>query len=247
MTAGTITTTPIMTATDSVTHRVRLSFGRAAPVVVVGFVLLVVSGCSPSGITVTETSTVTSLPAPVVTTTTGGEEAASQTAEVDDLDGREVLARALARYEDGYRFDSVAGVEGSQAVRITGVIVGESAQMSVVSGDATVGYVITPDASWIQVGGGVWREVRLSGPIERPLEGLASPDSITVVSSNESGITAVAVYDGAVFDVEGNIEMFLWFGEGRLVNASYSSGGASVSTAFDLLDGATIEVPEASS
>jgi len=126
---------------------------------------------------------------------------------------------------------------------ISGVVIGQSAQMTITSGDATVSYVITPDGSWIQTEGGEWLEVDSAGAIERPLEDLGSPTSVTIVSTNDAGVTAVAVYDGAAFRSEAAIEMNLLFQDGRLVSASYTTNEASVSTTFSPVDGASIETP----
>lgn len=95
------------------------------------------------------------------------------------------------------------GVPGA----INGVVIGQSARMMILSCDATISYVVTRDGSWIQTEGGEWEEVDTVGPIERPLDDLASPTSITILSSDNDGTSAVAVYDGAAFDSDDVIEM----------------------------------------
>lgn len=164
----------------------------------------------------------------------------------ETVDAGALLSSALALYGDGYQFISVAEVQGSEAAEITGVIVGQSAQMTVSSGDATVSYIITPAGSWIQTEGGEWQQVDSVRTIERPLGDLVAPTSITIVSSDDEGTKALAVYSGAAFNSADTIEMALRFVDGRLVSASYKTDEASVTTTFSPLDGAVIEAPDTS-
>ncbi len=240
-------TTKTMTTktTDSSSRSVRLSPRRAALIAVASFVLLVAAGCSPSGDTATDTTPTNSPPASVTSTTPDSGDATTPDSgkAANDIDPGELLSQALALYEDGYQFGAVAEVAGSEAAKIAGVVIGQSAQMDVTSGDATISYIITPDGSWIQTEGGEWQEVEASGPIERPLANMASPTSITIVSAGDRGIAAIAAYDGAAFNSDEAIKMNLTFLNGLLVKASYETANASVSTTFSPLDGATIENP----
>ncbi len=211
---------------------------RVALVALVSVVLLAVAGCSPeeaeSSPDIVESRGAVGVPVEVAD---GGEVGIAQP------DGRALLSSALAMYDDGYQFAAVAEVQGLEAAAVNGVVIGQSAQMTVLSGDATISYVTTRDGSWIQTEGGKWQVVGTAGPIERPLDHLASPTSITILSSDNDGTSAVAVYDGAAFDSDDVIEMSLHFVDGRLVSASYETGRASVSTSFSPLDGASIEAP----
>ena len=240
MITTTTITTMMTTTTDSTSARVRLSMRRAALFVLGALTLLAVAGCSPGS-----ADTPTDLDGVELSTSTAPAAEVTTVVEqtVDLPDGGELLVSALALYGDGYRFEAVAEVQGSEVATISGVVIAQSAGMTVTSGDATVSYVITPDGSWIQTEGEEWQEVDSVGEIERPLEDLASPTSITVVSADDAGIAALAVYDGAAFDSEDAIEMNLRFVDGRLTSASYTTDVASVSTTFGPLDGATIEVP----
>ncbi len=232
-------TTTTMTTTDP-TVGVRLSMRRAALVAMAALVIFVAAACSPAE-TGTSPDGVASESAVAPSTdrevATGGEQ------DTEPRDGGGLLSSALALYGDGYQFAAVAEVQGSEAAMISGVVIGQSAQMTITSGDATVSYVITPDGSWIQTEGGEWLEVDSVGAIERPLEDLASPTSVTIVSTNDTGIAAVAAYDGATFNSEDAVEMNLLFVDGRLVSASYTTNEASVSTTFSPVDGASIETP----
>ncbi|MDK1097795.1 MAG: hypothetical protein QGM47_11175, partial [Actinomycetota bacterium] len=100
---------------------------------------------------------------------------------------------------------------------------------------------------WIRVDDGEWREVESSGPIEPPLEDLASLNSLTIIQSSDDGISVLAAYDGAEFNSENPVDLQLRFVDGLLVSASYATADASVSPIFAPLDGATIENPTANS
>ncbi|GMQ92642.1 MAG: hypothetical protein BMS9Abin12_0119 [Acidimicrobiia bacterium] len=224
------------TTTDPQSMQRRLSLRRAVSAVAIMTVLVVVSAC-------TSTDDANSGDDSSSPTTSQVEDSATTTVAVD---ARVLLASALDRYENGYRFEAVAKVGDEEAATITGFVIGESAQMDVTSGDGTVTYVITPDASWIRVDDGDWVEVEADGPIEPPLDALAAPDTITIVATNDDGIVALGAYDGANFGSDGTVELNLRFADGLLVAASYTTGDASVSTSFAALDGETIEDPTAS-
>ena len=227
------------TTTESSQGRMRLSMRRAAFVATTAFVLLVAAGCSPSTDEAVDTT--------VTTVATSQDESTTTTTSTvnpgDGIDVRALLAEALSRYEDGYAFDAVAEIEGSQAATVTGVVIGRKAEMMITSGGATVTYIITPDQSWIQTEGGEWQEDDSADTIERPLDNLASPTSIKIVAADDNGITAVAAYDGAAFDTDGAIDMNLVFVDGLLVRASYTTDVATVTTNFAALGDQVIVVP----
>ncbi len=215
----------------------RPSVRRAASIATIALGVLVAAGCSPS-----DDATVEATAAPA-TTVTVAETTTSTTNAAADIDVRDVLAKALARYEDGYAFDAVASVEGAEAASVEGVVIGNKAQMTITSGDATVTYIITPDQSWIQTEGGDWQEDESAATVDRPLDDLAAPTSITIVSANDGSITALAAYDGAAFDTEGSVDMDLRFIDGLLVSASYTTDTATVTTTFAPLTDEVIVVP----
>ncbi len=224
------------TTTDPSHGRVRPSFRRAALVATAASILLIAAACSPSSDTTTDAD------GPATTVAAG----ATSTSTVDageGIDVRALLSEALARYEDGYEFDAVAEVDGAEAANVSGVVIGDKAQMTITSGDATVTYIITPDQSWIQSEGGEWQEDESGEALERPLDDLASPNSITIVSADDGGISAVGIYDGAAFESDGPVELNLRFVDGFLVKASYTTELASVTTTFAPLGDQVIVVP----
>ncbi len=217
----------------------RLSGRRAAFVATTAFIMLIAAGCSSSTGEAVDTTVTTSQGETATTATT----TSTVNPSGDGIDVQALLAEALSRYEDGYAFDAVAEIEGSQAATVTGVVIGRKAEMTITSGGATVTYIITPDQSWIQTEGGEWQEDDSADAIERPLDDLASPTSIKIVAADDNGITAVAAYDGAAFDTEGALDMNLVFVDGLLVRASYSTDVATVTTNFAALGDQVIVVP----
>jgi len=223
---------------------VRLSTRRVALFAIAASALIGLAGCSSGNSdtvdqTPAEPDTASTAETSSTVATSGDEEI------VEEIDAGGLLASALSLYASGYQFASVAEVQGSEAAEITGAIVGLSAKMTVLSGNATVSYIITPEGSWIQTEDEEWQEVDTIGAIEQPLADLAAPTSITIVSSGDEGTTALGVYSGEAFNSPDDVQMALQFIDGRLVSASYRTDEASVSTTFSPLDGATVEPPNA--
>jgi len=239
-TTRTTTTMTTMTTTDSASSGVRPSSRRAALIAIAVAGLMGLAACSPGSLDtpaeVVETST---------TSTSSTQVTLAEGESTGTIDVSNLLSNALALYGDGYQFASVADVKGSEAAEITGAVVGLDAKMTVSSGDATVSYIITSEGSWVQTEGEEWQEVDSVGAIEQPLADLATPTSIAIVSTGDEGTTALAVYSGAAFNSEDDIQMALEFLDGWLVSASYRTDEASVSTTFSPLDGATVEPPSA--
>lgn len=226
------------TTTDPTSVRGRLSSRRGALVVTSAFVLLLATGCATGS---TETDTAASSPSATVSQQTPATAGSSAT----EIDANTLLQGALDRYKDGYRFEATASVGDAEAVTITGLIIGASAEMAVTSGDGTATYVITPERSWIRVDDGEWHVVDARGPMDSPLDDLASPKTLTVIESSDDRVALLAVYDGAGFDSEDTVDLRLMFVDGFLALASYTTADASVSTTFSPLNGATIKEPAA--
>lgn len=235
------TKTKMATTTDPQSTRKRLSFRRAVSAVAILAVLVVASGCTNSSEESGDPLGSADSSAPATSTTL------SSTTTTVPINARGALASALDRYEGGYRFEAVASVGEAEAVTITGVVIGTSAEMNVASGDGVAEYIITPDGSWIRIDDGDWQEVTSSGPINPPIEDLRSPQTIKIVATNSDGFVAVAVYDGSAFESESSVDLELVFEDGLLVSASYTTEDASVTTIFSPLDGETIETPSATS
>ncbi len=180
-------------------------------------------------------------PTPTTTTTT-------TTTTTVPIDAAALLADALAAYADGYRFSSHATVGDATAGDVTGIVLGDTVQMAVTSGGATVTYVITPEIRWVRVENGTWEELAENPPVAAPLAPLARPTSLVVTAVDGGEVTLAATYDAAAFGLPpGPLTMTLSFGDGRLTAASYTTGGdpaGAVVTRFSPLEaGVSITVP----
>ncbi len=228
------------TTSDPSRTQGRLSPARAVFAVVVATTVFAVAACTTSDDEVSPESTIATSsvnPTPATTTTTQSPQ--------DTVDAGALLRSALERYDEGYRFDATVSVGDQVAAEISGVVIGSSAQMLVSSGDGVVDYVITPEVQWVRVEGGEWLEVESDGPFDPPLADLASPTAIVAIGSSDGGTAAVAVYPGEAFGSEQDVELWLLFVDGNLVEAAYLTSEAAISTTFGPLDGDTIEVPGA--
>ncbi|NHZ70117.1 MAG: hypothetical protein GWP18_00575 [Proteobacteria bacterium] len=224
-----------MTTTDKTSSRERLSSWRAVLGVIAVAGVLALSGCTTSS----STDTTQAPPTTQATATT----TVASTTSTKPIDARSVLDAALERYTEGYQFESLVTVGEEEAAAVTGIVIGATAQMDVVSGDGTASYLTTPEGSWVRIEGGDWEEVESDGPFDAPLAALAAPTSITVIGSGADGLAVVGIYDGAAFTTEEPVELKMIFKDGLLINAGYTTDGATVSTSFGPLDGATIDDP----
>ncbi len=228
------------TTSDPSRTQGRLSPARAVLAVVIATTVFAVAACTTSDDEVSpESTTATSSANPTVATTT------TTQSPQDTVDAGALLRSALERYDEGYRFDATVSVGDQVAAEISGVVIESSAQMSVSSGDGVVDYVITPKVQWIRVEGGEWLELESDGPFDPPLADLASPTAIVAIGSSDGGTAAVAVYPGEAFGSEQDVELWLLFVDGNLVEAAYLTSEAAISTTFGPLDGDTIELPGA--
>ncbi|MCL1594718.1 MAG: hypothetical protein M3132_10240 [Actinomycetia bacterium] len=229
-----------MTTTDQASTRERLSMWRAVLGVIGVATVLAVSGCTTSGSTDT-----TDAPSTSLTTATEQSTATTvaSTTNTTPIDARSVLDAALERYTEGYQFESLVTIREEEAAAVTGIVIDATAQMDVVSGDGTASYLTTPEGSWVRIEGGDWQEVESDGPFDAPLGALASPTSLTVIGSGADGLAIVGIYDESAFTTEEPVELKMIFKDGLLINASYTTGEATVTTSFGALDGATIEDP----
>jgi len=228
------------TTTDSSVSQGRSSSRRAAFAVAAAAALLVIGGCTANGNTTPDPAPATTAAAVDESVSTTTTQATTTTTETNP---QSLLGAALDSYGEGYQFESIVEVGEAEAVSVTGVVIDASAQMEVVSGDGIATYLTTPEASWIRVEGGDWQKLESQGPFAPPLAALASPTSIEIIGSNSEGVAMVGIYDGALFTSEETVELKIIVRDGLLINASYVTENATVSTSFGPLDGATIETP----
>lgn len=202
-------------------------------------VALVAAGCTSA------TAPTAPPDAPSSTTTTA---AAAPATTAVAVDAPLLLESALASYAEGYRFSSVATVNGAEAGTVSGVVIGDESQMDVRSGNATVTYLTTPTEQWVRVEGGSWDLYSDTLPSTAPLTAFTDPSNLRIVDASDTQVVMTGIYPAAQFGgSDGNLELTMTFRDGLLVEASYQQDGdvpAEVRTSFSPLQTADeIEVP----
>jgi hypothetical protein len=152
------------------------------------------------------------------------------------VDGASILANALAAYQPGYAFSSRVVVNGAEALTVSGRTMAGSSEMLLRSGDGGVEYVIVGEGQWARTPGGTWDLVSDGGSAP-PLDPLASPDAVRVVSEG-AGVLLEATYPAAEFGLSGaDLVVTLTIEEGLLVSARYAAeedgARAEVETSFE--------------
>ncbi len=110
-------------------------------------------------------------------------------------DGPALLDQAFAELAAGYHFITVATVQGALALSAEGDHVGDATQLSVTSNGATLGYIVTPEGSWVS-NDSVWQELDELAPITDPISTLTDPIDVTVSTYGEGSATLAATYPG---------------------------------------------------
>lgn len=174
----------------------------------------------------------------------------SSTASPSSLSAEAVLAEALDAYAAGYEFSSEAIVGEQTAAVVDGRHIGGSAQMAITSGDGEVEYLVVGDTRWARSGPDeLWTVVSQDQAPRSPLDALAAPTDVDVVSESGSGATLEAVYPAQVFGLSGpDLTVTLVIDSGRLVSASYATmhdgaEGAVTTTFRPLSDTTPITAP----
>src|SRR5680860_1306096 len=98
---------------------------------------LLVASCTTS-----PSPTVSTALRPTTSTTVTTVTTAASTTTVP-INAAVLLESALATYADGYRFSSVAIVNGAEVGSVEGIVIGDQSQVDIHSGDATVTYPVS--------------------------------------------------------------------------------------------------------
>ncbi len=156
------------------------------------------------------------------------------------IDPVALLDTALATYADGYRFSSVAIVDGSAAGSTEGLVIGDESEVVIRSGDAAVSYLITPEGRWVRTDTGPWELLTEEVPATDPLADFADPANLRVIRADGDVVVVVGSYPAARFGGTGDsVDLTMTFRNGLLVEASYERTGevtAQVTTTFAPLE-----------
>ncbi len=103
--------------------------------------------------------------------------------------------------------------------------------MAVTSNGATIGYVITPQGSWVAENG-VWQELDQPAPVADPLSALATPSAIAVSAYDTSGTTLTASYPSSAFALPGDatIDVTITVSGTSLTAIEYTAPGTDPAT-----------------
>ena len=124
-------------------------------------------------------------------------------------DGPALLQQAFDSASPGYHFVTTATV-GAVAVTAEGDYIAGGTRLTVTSQNATVGYVILPEGTWV-LDSGVWKETDDPAPVTDPISALRAPTTVTVAAFTATGATLIASYPAAALALEGDVSVDVTF------------------------------------
>ncbi len=183
--------------------------------------LVVVTACSsaPAATTTTALSVTTRPPVP------------SETSPEAPPDAPDLLRRAVAALQDGYRFTATVVVDGQVAASTDGRWQRGSSLLTVESGAATVDYLITPEGQWARTTGGEWSQVEEASPVGDPVTPIAEPLSAELLAWDGTTARILARYPAERLGRSGDpIDVTLMVVDGVLTELTYTfeADGAQV-------------------
>jgi hypothetical protein len=218
-TATMAATRTVTATTEMKTGRARLLGARAWPLIA----LVSIVGCTSSqnaGGTESDPSTSTpastsspieTTSAPTTTTTpVAAPPAATTDVPVPPPDGPALLRRGFSELADGYHFVTIATVDGAVAVSANGDHIADRTRLIVTSGDATIGYIVTAEGSWVS-NGDTWQELDEPAPVTDPITPLTAPIDVTVVAHDEASATMAARYPASALALPGTATITVLF------------------------------------
>jgi hypothetical protein len=215
--------------------RVRLLLGGAA---LATFTLLSVS-CTSGSSDVAGTSAVSDASTTTLAPGTAPPTAAATappTTVVATVDPNALLQQGLAGLASGYHFRSSVVVNGTETLVAEGDRVADASRLTLISGGATVGYIITAAGSWAQPEGGEWEALDVSPATADPIFALSAPSAVGVLSDDGTTVrlrvTVPAPALGVGADGTADVEVVLTAGVIKEVDytTAVQGGVASVAT-----------------
>lgn len=172
--------------------------------------------------------------------------AAADTTSTSPASASLILAGALKAYDAGYEFRSEAMVGSAQAAVVEGTHIAGSAQMAISSGDGVVEYLVVGDTRWARSDPDeLWNVVSEDGADHSPLDSLADPRAIELVSKVGTVVTLEAVYPAAAFGVSGpDLTVIVIIESGRLTSASYTTSQDGIEGRVESTFGALSETTQ---
>ncbi len=118
-------------------------------------------------------------------------------------DGSTLLQQAFDLAAPGYHFVTTATVNGSVVSAAEGDQIGTGTRLTVTVQNATLGYIILPEGSWI-LEGDSWKELDDPPPVSDPISALRAPLSVSVTAFTPTAATLLASYPAAALALEGD-------------------------------------------
>jgi hypothetical protein len=155
---------------------------------------------------------------------------------VATVDPNALLQQGLAGLASGYHFRSSVVVNGTETLVAEGDRVADASRLTLISGGATVGYIITAAGSWAQPEGGEWEALDVSPATADPIFALTAPSAVGVLSDDGTTVrlrvTVPAPALGVGADGTADVEVVLT--SGVITEVDYTTavqgGVASVAT-----------------
>lgn len=224
--------------------RVRLLLGGAA----LAALVLVSSACSDEDANVAADNAAADASTTTVAVLDTGSTAPPSTI-VTTVDPAALLQQALATLGTTYHFRSSVVVNGTETLVAEGDRVGDGSRLSLTSGGATVGYLITPAGSWAQPEDGDWEQLDVEPATADPILALSAPSAVGVVSDDGTTVRLRVTVPAASLGVgaEGTADVDVVITNGAITEVDYTtttaSGVASVATTFGPVADATPVAP----
>ena len=160
---------------------------------------------STPGVTAPTTPTSTDSPSPSATATAPATVPTTAPATPAPVppDGPTLLQQAFDQAASGYHFVTTATVNGAVESAAEGDQIGTGTRLTVTVQNATLGYIILPEGSWI-LEGDSWKELDDPPPVSDPISSLRAPLSVTVTAFTPTSATLLASYPAAALALEGD-------------------------------------------
>jgi hypothetical protein len=182
---------------------------------------------------VSDASTTTLAPSTAPSTTPS---TTPPTTVVATVDPNALLQQGLAGLADGYHFRSSVVVNGTETLVAEGDRVADASRLTLISGGATVGYIITAAGSWAQPEGGEWEALDVSPATADPIVALSAPSAVGVVSDDGTTVRLRVTVPAPALGVgaDGTADLEVVLTSGVITEVDYTTavqgGVASVAT-----------------
>ena len=135
------------------------------------------------------------------------------------------LSSAIAAVGSRYRFVASVSLNGTETTRVEGLLTDGTGRYLVTNAGTQVEYIVGPAGQWARQGDAPWTVLGGPAPVADPLAQLASPTTLTQISSSADGAVITATYPATAlgFAGEGEVRVALTIAGGVLAEIRYSA------------------------